>query len=72
MSNRLGSETPLWPSRYSRTASAPNSPMTSHGFTTFPRLFDIFCPWASSTSSFTTTFRYTVESNTATPIASSE
>ncbi len=32
--------------------------ITAIGSTTLPRLFDIFCPFASSTSSFTTTFRY--------------
>jgi hypothetical protein len=37
-----------------------------------PRLFDIFWPVGSSTSSFTTTWRYAVLSNAAVAIASSE
>src|SRR5919197_6623343 len=57
-SKRLGTHTLLDATRNSRTASTPYRSITTHGSTTFPRLFDIFSPSASSIWSLTTTAWY--------------
>jgi hypothetical protein len=66
-SNLRGTQTWLDETRNRRAASAPWRSMTSHGLTTFPLLFDIFDPVASSTRSFTTTARYGAADSAPTP-----
>jgi hypothetical protein len=56
-SNRTGSHTGRDARRYHRLASAPQRATRAIGSTVFPRLFDIFLPFASSTMSFDTTAR---------------
>ncbi len=41
---------------YQRVASGPYSAKVVNGSTAFPRRFDIFCPFLSSTNPFDTTF----------------
>src|SRR5690606_4908782 len=56
---------------YQRVASAPCSVRVSKGSTAFPKRFDIFCPFLSSTNPFEMTFLYAFSPKTKVPMACS-
>jgi len=58
--------------KYQRNASAPKRSMTSHGATTLPFDFDIFCPSPSTSSPRQTALRYGARSFSSVEIAISE
>ena len=58
--------------KYHRNASDPNEVKISHGSTTLPLDFDIFCPSGSTRSARQTTLRYGDWPNTSVFTASSE